>query len=1123
MSTDDTGARADTFPCAGVSQPKFLPACEEMRGDAHAAATVAQRAGRGRWLLSVPLLLVVLLAGCGQADEATLFTSIEARESGVDFENTVAFQEDFNIIEYLYFYDGGGVALGDINRDGLQDIFLTGNQVSNRLFVNQGSLRFEDRTIGAGLASSGWSTGATMADVNGDGWLDIYVCQVSYKSQSGRNLLYINRRDGTFAESAQAYGIAFEGLSTQAAFFDYDRDGDLDLYLLNHAVHSSESFVPAWRRTVDAPRVGDLLFRNDGGTHFTNVTADAGIYSSALGYGLGLAVSDLNDDGWLDIYVGNDFHENDYLYLNQRDGTFEEVLQRVIGHTSQSTMGVDIADFNNDAWPDVVALDMMPADWGTYLASGGPDEAGVARIKRNHGYAPQVSRNTLQLHRGLDAEGYPLFFEIGAFLGIHATDWSWTPLLADLDGDGWKDLFVTNGIGARPNDLDYVDYVAQPAVQRILDSGHPSEVERVTRHMPQVAIGNYAFRNRKGQAFDDATDAWGLDAPSVSNGASYGDLDNDGDLDLVVNNINQAASLYRNNSDSPRFLRVSLEGAGLNTTAVGARVTVFAEGAAQTQEQMPTRGFQSSVPHVLTFGLGQSLLIDSVAVRWPGGTAETFYGIAPNHHIVLQQRAEAKPWVPERAQSTALLAELPGALSWMHQENDYEDFDYEPLIPHRLSTQGPALAAADVDGDGQDDVFLGGAHGQPALLLLGGMHPLAQSDFDADGEDVDAAFFDADGDRDADLYVVRGGSEQDTRLWQDVLYINDGQGNFVQSNGLPPFLANGCCVSATDYDLDGDTDLFVGTRSVPGDYGARPSSFLLSNRGDGRFTDVTTDAAPALLDAGMITGSAWADVTGDPALDLVLVGEWLPVTVLENRGGVLVETTRALGLDETGGWWQSVLTGDFDGDGDTDIVAGNLGLNSVLNAPIDLYVDDFDSDGSSDPLIVLGATAQFWARRDALLDHLPALSARLPSYARYASARAHEVVNLTAASHYRVHTFASLYLENDATFSARSLPDALQWAPVMDMISRDFDGDGTLDILAVGNFFGASTAQGPYDASHGTLLLGAGNGQFVVQHTGLGIRGDARRVRMVHTSAHGNAVVVAHSGGRPQVFQLRPK
>jgi len=1053
---------------------------------------------------------------CSTPDESTRFTLLPSDQSGIAFENTLEFQADFNIITYPYFYDGGGVALGDINGDHLPDIFLTGNQVSNRLYVNKGGLKFEDATKQAGIASEGWSTGATMADVNGDGWLDIYVCQVHYETQAGRNHLYINNQDGTFTEEAQRYGLDFVGLSTQAAFLDYDRDGDLDLYILNHSVHSTQSFGPAWRRTIDAPYAGDRLYRNEGGKHFVNVTANAGIFSSALGYGLGLAVSDINDDGWPDIYVGNDFHENDYLYLNRGDGTFDEVLQHITGHTSQSTMGVDIADIDNDVWPDIVALDMMPSDWETYQASGGPDAEDIAHIKRNFGYAPQVARNTLQLHRGLDSLGLPFFSEIGAFLGIHATDWSWTPLLADLDGDGWKDLFVTNGIPHRPNDLDYIAYVGQPNVQRLLAENSAPGMQAAINRMPEVIIPNYTFKNHRGNAFVDVSETWGLGHVGISNGAAYGDLDGDGDLDLVINNINAPVSVYRNNSADHHYLTVSLEGAGANTTGIGARVIIHANNQIQVQEQAPTRGFQSSVPHILVFGLGGTSSVETLVVRWPDGAVQTLHDVAADQRLTLRQQDADSAQQPLPADPSSPLFRESAPVAWQHQENHFEDFAYEPLIPHRLSTQGPALAVADVNGDNLNDAFLGGAAGQASILLMQGTQPLPQQAFenDAAAEDVAATFLDADGDGDPDLYVVRGGGESDTTLWTDRLYMNDGTGTFSPATqNLPHFLSNGCCVSAADHDGDGDTDLFVGSRAVPGAYGVSPRSYLLRNDGTGKFTDVTP---PVLLEIGMITDAAWANVTGNDALDLVLVGEWMPITVLENNAGMLTDVTDALGLSQTGGWWQSVLPGDYDGDGDIDLVAGNLGLNSVLQAPMDLYVHDFDNDGRSDPLIAWGQTGDIWPRRDALAYQLRGIVTSISSYAAYAHTNIHTLADTESVERFRVHSFASVYLENRDHFVVHNLPDEAQWSPIMNMVSKDFNGDGALDILAVGNFHGASAAQGPYDASYGTLLLGNRDSTFTIaRETGLIVRGEARHVR----SLSPESLIIARNNQPPQILR----
>ena len=590
-------------------------------------------------VLSYVLASYVLVA-CQPDSPQTRFTLLDPAQTGVTFSNIIQDEPDFNILDYLYFYDGGGVAIGDVNNDGLEDIFFTGNQVSNRLYLNRGNFEFEDVSEKAGIlqGDDSWSTGVTMADVNGDGWLDIYVCQVSYRSKTGRNLLYINNKDGVFTEQAESYGLDFQGLSTQAAFFDYDRDGDLDMYLLTHSIHSEESFVQSWRRIVDA-RGGDRLFQNRDGK-FVSVTNDAGIYSSTLGYGLGLAISDINQDGWPDIYVGNDFHENDYLYFNNGDGTFTESLQRVIGHTSQSSMGNDIADFNNDGRVDIVSLDMLPADHIIYQKSGGVDSDELARIKRNFGYGPQLARNTLQLHRGYDSEGLPIFSEIGAFAGIHATDWSWSALFADLDNDGWKDLFVTNGIPRRPNDLDYIDFISEEETRRVLNQGGFNQQMDITQKMPALNISNYAFQNNKDGTFTDLTIEWGLDTPGFSNGAAYGDLDNDGDLDLVVNNIQSPAFIYRNNSEASKsghYLSIKLNGEGSNTTGIGARVVVYTGEKQLYQEQMPTRGFQSSVSHRLHFGLGELEMIDSLVVVWPDGQYQSLQEVEVDRQLTLRQ------------------------------------------------------------------------------------------------------------------------------------------------------------------------------------------------------------------------------------------------------------------------------------------------------------------------------------------------------------------------------------------------------------------------------------------------------------------------------------------------------
>jgi hypothetical protein len=1097
---------------------------------------------------------LLLFPGCAapSSDALSLFTLMNEAKTHVGFFNRVEERPEFNSLDYLYFYDGGGVAIGDVNNDGKADLFFTGNQVSNKLYLNRGDFAFDDVTERAGVGGDPeeWSTGVSMADVNGDGWLDIYVCQVNHKGKRGRNLLYINQGDSTFSEQAERYGLDFEGLSTQAAFFDYDRDGDLDLYLLNHAVHTRDAFRRAWRRIIDAPRVGDKLYRNDG-DRFVDVTRDAGIYSSVLGYGLGVAISDMNHDGWPDIYVGNDFHENDYLYFNNGDGTFTEDLYRVIGHTSRSSMGNDVADFNNDGRVDILSLDMMPEDLATYRQSGGEDAEELARIKRDFGYGPQHARNTLQLNRGDDRDGYPLFSEIGRYAGVHATDWSWAGLFADLDNDGWKDIFITNGIFRRPNDLDYVEYISRPDVQRMLTEAPIEQQLQVIERMPSVGIPNYAFQNQGDLTFSNVATAWGLGQPSFASGAAYGDLDNDGDLDLVTNNVNMPSSVYRNNSDAlhpeRHALSVRLVGEGKNTAGIGAKVLIEAGTDRFYQEQSPTRGFQSSVAHTLHVGLGDHERIDSLLVIWPDGRFQHFQDVPVNQPLVLDQRDAHGHYAYDPKQTADPLFEAVSAQAGIgvaHQENAYADFETQPLIPHKLSTRGPALAVADANGDGLDDVYVGGAHGQAGRLYMqraeGGFDPSAGAAFVADRahEDVDAAFVDVDGDGDQDLYVVSGGGEgvQDEQRFQDRLYLNDSRGQFERAPGhLPAFTADGASVAPADYDADGDIDLFVGSRSVPGHYGRSPASYLLENDGTGMFADVTGQVAPTLQQLGMVTDAQWADVDGDARLDLVVVGEWLPVTLMKNTGGQLVEATEAMGMDALSGWWNTVATDDVDRDGDTDIVAGNLGANSMFDAstaaPLTLFVDDFDGNGATDPIITERRDGRYytWARSDELIAQLPGLRDALPNHASYATATAEDLfgaARLRGATMKTATMLESVYIENRGPegFRAHRLPREVQFAPAHSVLVRDVDGDGHKDLLVAGNFLGVDTKQGRYDAGYGSLLRGDGQGNWepaAPAASGFLVRGEARAMEALRAADGRLLVIVARTDRPPQLFRRR--
>lgn len=1069
------------------------------------------------------ILFLIFSYSCTEKEEP-LFTQLPSGLTNVDFVNLLTEDETLNMIEYLYFNNGGGVAAGDINNDGLVDLYFTSNQQSNRLYLNKGNLQFEDITEEAGVAGSGdWTSGVTMADVNGDDYLDIYVCQVGdYKGLEGSNQLFINQGNGTFQENAGSYGLDFQGFSTQAAFFDYDLDGDLDLYLLNHSVHTSRSYGSKDLRFEHDVRAGDRLYRNDisdSGYRFKNVSREAGIYSSHIGYGLGVNIADINNDGAPDIYVSNDFHEDDYLYINNGNGTFTERLREMIAHTSRSSMGNDVADINNDGLLDIVVLDMLPDDQKIRKKSGGEDDYELFRIKRRFGYYHQFVRNTLQLNLGGGK-----FSEIGAFAGIHTTDWSWSPLICDLDNDGLKDLVITNGIYRRANDLDYVQFLTRlnRAPSNAQDSTTPDR--ELYERMPLHPNTNYLFRNNGDLTFTNMAFSWGFEIPTFSNGATYADLDNDGDLDLVVNNINSPAMVYRNNTESKddvHFLSVELRGEGMNTRAIGTRLTLFSGGEVLMAEQYPTRGFLSAVPQKIHFGTGGNTRIDSLVVRWPGQAEEVIYNVDADQRITLEmEKADrSRAGFPSgKVEQKQFTRDIITGLDFVHRENVYVDMNRERLIPHNLSAEGPAIAAADVNGDGLEDLFLGGAKGQPSTIYIqennGNFIPAYISVLlkDRYAEDVDAAFFDADGDSDPDLYIVRGGNEVAAGEGElrDRMLINDGKGNFkpCEKGALPHIASNGSCVQPADFDGDGDMDLFVGSRSVPGAYGLSPRQFLLENDGEGKFTDVTDKILGWQNEPGMVTDVCWTDydLDGDP--DLVVVGEWMKVTILSNQEGYFSEMTGYAGMEETAGWWYSVKAGDIDLDGDMDLVAGNLGLNSLMKAshaePVEMYVNDFDNNGTFDQLICAYDQGKSFpvASLDQLASQVTGIRKMFPNYADYGGKTAWEIFgreNLDQAFYRRAELFASCLFRNNGkgVFDIEMLPAEAQFSPVRDLVIHDMNRDGQPDLVLVGNNYSVRPSYGRYDASFGWYLPGDPELGFSVQkpvESGLKIEGDARRI-----------------------------
>jgi len=1098
---------------------------------------------------SLALLLTLFFISCS-AEQETRFSLIDSQQTGITFSNNLENTPEFNILNYLYFYDGGGVSIGDINNDGLPDIYFTSNMQANRLYLNKGNFRFEDITEKARVSGSAdWTTGTTMADVNGDGFLDIYVSSVNLLNKSGRNQLFINNGDSTFSERAADFGLDFKGFAKQASFFDYDNDGDLDMYLLNHSVHSDDSFTKAEKRYTYSDESGDKLYRNDEGT-FTDVTREAGIYSSPIGYGLAATVSDINKDGCQDIYVSNDFHENDYLYINNCDGTFREVIEKSTGHNSRASMGSDIADFNNDGLPDIFVLDMLPYNEETRKSAVSSEPYNAYKIQRQFGYHPQLIRNTLQLNRGIDEQGNPLFSEISQLAGVNATDWSWASLFFDMDNDGKKDLFITNGIYRRPNDLDYLALARSKQAQEAMQRGMSDTTMSLIQQMPKVEIPNFGYINEGNFNFSNL-DETGLNQPGFSNGAAYGDLDNDGDLDLAVNNVNMEAFIYKNETrerQNRSFIKVKLAGTSNNRFGIGAKVNIYANGNSQLYEMMPTRGFLSSVEPVLTIGLDTVKTVDSLSVHWPDGKKQTLRDISANRTLTLNQQDAIVEDDPEsEVDKDPLFKNVTEAYGNMfnHRENTYSDYDLQQLVPHMLSTQGPGLAVADVNGDGLDDFYIGGAKNQSGGLFMqtnsGKFEPKALSAFEADKmyEDVDAAFFDANNDGAPDLYVVSGGNEfsAQSNSYQDRLYLNDGNGQFVKIEGaIPPMRENGAVVAPDDFDADGDIDLFVGNRSVPGSYGSIPKSYLFQNDGNGRFRDVTEVLSEGLSDAGMVTDALWQDVNGDEIPDLVVTGTWMPVSVFINSDGVIKDRTAAAGLSESNGWWNALEAGDFDGDGDVDFLAGNLGLNAYLKAskeePLKLYVKDFNEDGQEDPVIAYTEGGKEYPvnPRDELLTHFKYLRSKFRTYNDFAGKTMQQIFGEQLQENIsikEIYELRSSYLQNngDGTFSIYELPVEAQFSPIFTFQAADFDNDGTMDALAGGNFHDVKPSLGGrYDAGYGLYLRGNGNGNFEstgLMNSGFVIDGEIREIDLLRSSGDRVLIPVARNNDSLLLFERK--
>jgi hypothetical protein len=1109
-------------------------------------------------------IFTLLAVSHTEAQKSTpLFTLLKPDATGIRFTNKVREDDSLHVLVYEYLYNGHGIGIADFNNDGLQDVFISGNATPNKLFLNKGSLKFDDITKVAAVAGNGtWSTGVSIADVNGDGLADIYVCHSGkFKDAKLSNELFINTgiTDGkpVFKEQAKLYGLDAPGTqSTQAAFFDYDRDGDLDMFLLNHSTNTYYAFLNTRKqRATPDLRYGNRLFRNDkqadGSTIYTDVTLKAGIINNPLNYGLSVNISDVNQDGWPDIYTTSDYSEHDCYYVNNKNGTFTQSLQKSFSHISKFSMGADIADFNNDALPDVFTLDMLPADNHRQKLLKGPDEYDAYHLLLDSGYYRQNMRNMLQLNRGTDANGNVRFSEIGQFANVSNTDWSWAGLFADLDSDGWKDLVITNGYLRDFTDLDFLKYTMADAQLEAAAKGNLNfKTYSLVQKMPSNKLSNYIFRNQGDLTFQDITKDWGFSVPSISNAAAYADLDNDGDLDLVIGNNNEPVMVWRNNAaGSHHWLQVQLKGSNSNTAAFGTKLWLYADNKVQYQELYPVRGFQSCVSPVVYFGMHTNHA-DSMIIEWPSGKKSAIREVTIDKLLTLAE--ETTPTVTYKSKSQSqkkLFTQAPAQqqIPFRHQENNFVDFKVEVLLPYQLSKLGPALATGDVNGDGLEDIFIGGAIEQSAQLYLqnsqSAFSPAASQPWGkyTQCENVNALFFDADGDKDLDLYVVHGGNEylDGSPEFQDILYLNDGKGNFEPAlKALPRMLGSKQAIAASDFDQDGDLDLFVGGRGKSGYFPEASRSYILRN--DSRvdkvaFTNVTKEVSEQLELPGMVTVAAWADLDNDKFPELVMAGEWMPVMIFKNTNGKLTNTLTGTDANSLYGLWSAIHIADIDNDGDRDILLGNCGTNNQFKPseqePMTMHVSDFDGNGNIDPIICYYIQGKSYplASRDELLDQIPVLKKKYIKYTDYADATIQTIFTkeqLAKARVYKCTEARSIALINNSklSFSKKILPSEVQFSNVHSILTDDLDNDGKTDIIITGNSFTNRTQFGDNDASLGIVMKGKDGGEFETINpsaSGLFADGDVRAASVIKDANHTKKLVIVKNNDAVQILTIQ--